>query len=310
MNADCADLKEQLIRHLASRVDVAPTRDGGCAIRTPFLDGDGDPIHVIVNQKGDCFRIDDTSTIAGHLFTLGQHMLNTPAFKLLQDVANSYGAELDYDQGAVILNAKGDRLLDGVMDLAKVVVTMVTVTPFIRVAPNRIKHRAGSRLRTRIKREYESRKIMALVEDSYELRGASGVSWPVDFHWWTDHPVDNTTQQPVSVAQQHVYVVTANLDVQEPMAKANHLATLALDAQRQSQGDDLRVVVEHPRSRGKEALSLLRTHSERLAFQVYDFDVTDERESFVAQSVKEITENSQTWQQFWLEKTSRTFGFN
>ncbi|MCY4449372.1 MAG: hypothetical protein OXE02_11100 [Chloroflexi bacterium] len=270
------------------------------------MDGDGDPIHVIVDPDGDRFRIDDTSTIAGHLFTLGQHTLNTPAFKLLRDVAESYGAELDYNRGTVILNAGGDRLLDSVMDLAKVIVTMVTATPFIRVDPNRIRHRGGSRLRTRIKREYESRNIMALVEDSYELRGTSGASWPVDFHWWTDKPAE----EPLSVAQQHVYVVTANLDVQEPMTKANHLATLALDAQRQSPADNLRVVVEHSRSRGREALSLLRTHSERLAFQVYDFDVTDERESFVAQSVKEITENSQTWQQFWLEKTSRTFGFN
>lgn len=315
----CEELKAQLIQYLTSTVDVKLTRNGGCALRTPFFDSDGDPIHVIVYQDGDSVRIEDTSTIAGHLFTLGQHALSTPAFRLLSDTVRAYGCALDFDHGTVVLNTKRDNLLDGVMDLAKIIVTMVTATPFIRVQPHRAKPGGYRRLRTRIKREYESRNILRFVEDTYELRGISGVPWPIDFHWWTDEPAvasfvaqsaaeeQRRIESPLSAVRQHVYVVTANFNVHEPMAKANYLTTLAVDAQRQSSADELRIVVDHQNPKGSEALSLLRTHSDKLGFRLYDFDVDDEREFFVTQSVKEITERAQSWREFWQEHRPSTF---
>lgn len=309
----CDELREQLVEYLVSMVDVKPARNGGCALRTPFFDSEGDPIHVIVKQDGDSVRIEDTSTIAGHLFTLGQHALTTPAFKLLKATAHAYGCTLDFDRGAVVINTNRDNLLGGIMDMAKVIVTMVTATPFIRVPPHHVKQSGYPRLRTRIKREYQLHNILSLVDDTYELTGISGVPWPIDFHWWTDEPVvasgseqrRNGASHPS--AQQHVCVVAANFNVHEPMVKANYLTTLAVDAQGQSPAHQLRVVVDHQDTSGRDAISLLRTHSDHLGFRVYDFDADEERESFIAQSVTEITERAQSWREFWQEHRGSAF---
>lgn len=297
---DCTKFKDELIRFLESRIDTLPINDERCAISTPFFDDVGDPIYVAIYEEGDSLRIEDTGTIAGHLFTLGQHTLNTPAFKLLRDIAEAYGLTLDFDRGTVTTEASIENAIERVMDLTKAIITMVTATPFIRVPPHRVKP-IGQRLRTRIRRAYKDEKILNLVEDEYQLPGASGVPWPIDFHWWIE-PDQNHIR--------HVYVVAADFNVQYPLAKANHVAALGLDAQRQANTDILRVVIDHSRrdSEAREAVSLLRTHSEQLGFKLYDFDAREERETFIRQSVNEIMEDAgESWRTFWLETSGLTF---
>ena len=202
----CAELKQEFMQFLQSQVDTYLARGGACAIRLPFLDNVGDPIHIAVYDDGDSLRIEDTGTIAGHLFTLGQHTLNTPAFRLLKEIAQAYDLTLDFDNGAVTTKANAESAVQRVMDMTKAIITMVTATPFIRVSPHRVKS-AGQRLRTRIKRAYKDANILDLVQDQYELPGESGIDWPIDFHWWlqAEHltPIHNN-------GRQHIYVVAAD----------------------------------------------------------------------------------------------------
>ena len=305
----CVQFKDELLRFLESRVDTVPLKDETCAIRTPFFDNVGDPIYVAIYQDGDSIRIEDTGTIAGHLFTLGQHTLNTPAFKLLHGIAEAYGLTLDFDKGTVTTEANSDNVIERVMDLTKAIITMVTATPLIRVPPHRVKP-VGQRLRTRIKREYKRNNILALVQDDYELRGASGIPWPIDFHWWiTPDPIATGPVASDSIDISHVYVVAADFNVQDPLVKANHVAALGLDTQRKGI-DNLRVVIDHSRkdAEAREAMSLIRTHSKRLGFKVFDFDTPDERGNFLRQSTTEILDKAgESWRASWLETSGIAF---
>lgn len=296
----CVELRDELLRFLESRVDTVPIKDETCAIRTPFFDNVGDPIYIAIYGEGDSLRVEDTGTIAGHLFTLGQHTLNTPAFKLLNNIANAYGLTLDFDKGTVTAEANTNNVIERVMDLTKAIVTMVTAAPFIRVPPHRVKP-VGQRLRTRIKQAYKGQDILNLVEDEYVLHGASGIPWPIDFHWWIS---------PDGGDISHVYVVAADFNVQDPLIKANHVTTLGLDAQRHTRADNLRIVVDHSRkdSEAREAMSLIRTHSDRLGFRVFDFDTQAERDMFLNQSAREILEEAgESWREFWREKSGLAF---
>ena len=297
---DCDDHRDRLLRYFEARVDSVPMQDETCAVRTPFFDNVGDPIYVAIRKERDSIRVEDTGTIAGHLFTLGQHTLNTPAFKLLRSISEAYGLTLDFDKGTVTTEANSDNVIERVMDLTKAIITMVTATPFIRVPPHRVKP-IGQRLRTRIKRAYKGQKILDLIEDEYQLHGASGVPWPIDFHWWIEPERDD---------RRHIYVVAADFNVQDPLVKANHVAALGLDAQRNTNVDNLRVVIDNSRrdSAGREAISLVRTHSDRLGFKVFDFDAREEREAFLGQSIREILDEAgDSWRTFWLEKSALAF---
>lgn len=299
-SSDCQVFKDQLLRFVESAFNVHEIAPNTCAIKTPFFDNVGDPIYLALHKEGKSLRIEDTGAIAGHLFTLGQHALSTPAFRLLDEIVQAYNLTLDFNQGTVSVKAEPDEAVERAMDLLKVIITMVTATPFIRVTPHRVKP-VGHRLKTRIKNAYDAERILALVEGDHRLEGMSGISWPIDFHWWVeDEPND----------RRQVYIVAADFNVSDPLVKANHVAALSIDAQRRTSADSLRVVIDHSRkdSGAKEAMSLLRTHSDSLGFRVFDFDRPEERTTFLQQSVREITEPSgEAWRTFWLERVQPLF---
>ncbi len=297
MNDQCEELKEQVQRFLADGVTSRPTRDNGCLLQMPFRDSDGDPIRIAVYHMGDSIVFNDAGVIAGNLFTLGQHIQDTPAFKLLRNLEKAYGLKLDFDNGRVTLTVTKEEMYDALIDFSKVVLTMVTAIPHIRVEPHRLKP-LGQRLKAKIKDQYKRANILDLVEHDYSLSGEIVESWPVDFHWWLRRNGN----------MEHVYVVAVDLDVTEALVKASRVTTLALDAKRLSY-DKLRVVLDShgENSNASIATSLMKKYSERLQYKVYDFGQEDERRTFINQSIDEITsELGESWRDFWRKQHALT----
>lgn len=293
MNDKCDELKGQIKQLLSDSVIVRPTRDNGCLLQVPFRDSDGDPIQVVIYDGGDGVVLSDAGLVAGHLFTLGQHTQDTPAFKLLRSLEKAYGLKLDFDNGRVTTMVTKEQLYDSLMDFTKVILTMVTAIPHIRVEPHRLKP-SGQRLKAEIRDQYRQANILDLVEHEYVLRGETVESWPVDFHWWIKR------QDRV----EHIYVVAVDLDVIESLVKAAKITTLALDAQRNID-DQLRIVLDRhgEDSDASVAASFMKAHSKKLQYKVYDFGQQEERKLFINQSVDEITgEWGESWREFWQKQ--------
>jgi hypothetical protein len=260
----------------------------------PFRDSDGDPIQIAVYYSGDSIVLNDVGAVAGNLFTLGQHTQDTPAFKLLRNLEKAYGLKLDFDNGRVTVTVTRDEMYDALMDFSKVVLTMLTAIPHVRVEPHRLKP-LGQRLRIKVRDQYEQANILQLVEHDYSLSGETVESWPIDFHWWLRRNGN----------MEHVYVVTVDLDVIEALGKASRVTILALDAKRSLTHDKLRIVVDR---HGKDssatiAATLMKKYSEKLQYHVYDFGQDNERQTFIKQSVDEITgELAEPWRDFWKKQ--------
>jgi len=299
MNMDrCEELKEQVKRFLSDNVTTRPIGDDGCLLQIPFRDSDGDPIRVAIYQVGDSIILNDAGVIAGHLFTLGQHTQDTPAFKLLRSLEKAYELKLDFDNGRVTTTVARNQIGDALTDFSKVILTMVTAIPHIRVEPHRLKP-FGQRLKAKIKDQYKQASILDLVEHDYSLSGETVQTWPIDFHWWIKR--DNNIE--------HIYVVTVDLDVIEALVKAAKVTTLALDAQRSRLNDRLRIVLDShgENSNASIATSLMKKHSEKLQYQVYDFGQDDERRLFINQSIDEITSApGESWRDFWRKQHALT----
>lgn len=303
-----------LRRRFAEGLSVLPLSDDEWMIQTPLVDSSGDPINIAISRRNGSFSFDDTGAIAGHLFSLGQHTQDTPAFKLLADLADAYSLTVDFDEGVVRASSDFDGSLDAFVDLTKVIVTLLTSTAHMRVRPRRLRI-LGPRLRSRIKRGYQQAKILALVEPDYELPGMVE-NWPVDFHWQVS---GNDHSEP-----HNVYVVAADLNVLEPLRKAERLSALAIDTREITHGNHLRVVIdthgessatskeaeelftetEEPfigsSSETSRAAQFIRGYSDRLGYTVFDFGDETQRQRFMSQSAEELLgPDGLHWREFW-----------
>ena len=75
--------------------------------------------------------------------------------------------------------------------------------------------------------------------------------------------------------------------------------------------NNLHVVIDRSRkdSETREVMSLLLAHRDSLGFQVFDFDEPEERDMFVQQSGREITEDAgDLWRAFWIERRGLSIG--
>ena len=278
---DCQLLKEHLQAKLMDSTEVRPLGNGQCLVVLPFWDDAGDPISVCVSTEGGRTMVDDGGSVAGLLFSLGQHEVTTPAFKLLEALQRSHGFQLDFDEGLVQLPVNESDIYEGVAEMAKAVMSMHTVTPHMRVS-RRSRRSYGPRLRSKISQRYRRMKVWDMVERNQQISGAKVERWPIDFLW----TIGSNGQS------RFVYVVTADLDVAEPMTKAQKVVSLSLDtqSQRQRAQTQLRVVIETGANDidSSEASEFLRFYGESLEYELFDFSLTDESSDFYKMSENEL----------------------
>lgn len=263
---------------------ILPLDIDECLVRLPFWDGGGDPVDLTVRLQAGRATIDDGGSIAGLLFSLDQDTQGTPAFKLVEDLGRTHGLEVDFNEGVVRLSVTEDDLYEGIAEMAKVVLALHTVVPHVRTTPRRVAS-FGPRLRSKIARRYRDLNILNMVQRSYRLDGATVSAWPVDFRW-------SVGSNGHSYA---VNVVTADLGVAEPIAKAHKIVALSVDThtRNSSNSDQLRVVFEsqYDNALADEASKFLRFHSDELHYDVFDLSERTESSKFFDMSVEEITRN-------------------
>lgn len=291
---NCELLLRQLRRQLEDALEVRSLDREACVLQIPFFDHGGDPLRVVVRQTTNQFIVDDGGTIAGHLFSVGQHAQDTPAYKLLDALIKAYEFEFSLDDGSVKGTAQEYDVIGKVLDLAKVMITIVTATPHMRVRAHRLR-RFGPRVRAKVKQDYAEQGILSFVEPYYELPGTAVELWPIDFHWQVRRHGEI----------QNVYVLAVDLDVAEPLRKVEYLTALAVDVRGLLNGSSLRVVADThgQNSAAQTSMKFLQQHRSMLGYMLFDFGKDIERQQFNIQSKDEIlSEAGREWRIFWQER--------
>ena len=290
---DCSQLMAVVGREIQDTLRVVPLPNGACMLSMPFLDAYGDPITVVVRRQGEAFIVDDGGRIAGELFSVGQSSPESYVYRLLQSLATAYGLQVDFDRGTVASITPQDELSYAVLNLTKVVLAVVTVTPHLGIRTRRIR-RFGRRLRKRIREQYQAHKVLDLVDPHFQMPGATVEAWPIDFHW----------QVTEDASRRDVCIVAVDLDVSEPLRKAEHLAALAVDARAYIRQNSLRIVLDrHGRnSEAQVASAFLTQHQVSLGYALFDFGLESDARRFIGQSVEELLgDQTAAWRDIWLE---------
>ena len=296
---NCKAIEESILAGFTDWSLVRSVASGECLVRLPFWDGNGDPIDLTVTVEDGLAVISDNGSIAGLLFSLGQDHQGAPALKLLDDLARAHNLKINYDEGLVQLSISEKQIYDGIAEMAKVVLSMKTVVPHIRVFPRR-PGSFGPRLRSKVAKKYRELEILHLVERSYPLVGATVSEWPIDFHWSVGH---NGTSYDVNV-------ITADLAVAEPLVKAQKIAALSVDtrAQHQSGQGQLRVAIESrdDNDQSMEAANFLRIHSDELDYRLFDLRQSIDEHEFYSSSFRELTiKFSGNWAEQFMTTANR-----
>ena len=295
---NCRWLEQSIRSGFSEWSRVTALDSGECLVRLPFWDSEGDPIELTVSVEAGRAVITDSGSIAGLLFSLGQDHQGTPAFKLLQDLAKAHNLKINFDDGLVKLSVSEGNIYDGVAEMAKVILAMKTVVPHIRQSQQR-RGSFGPRLRTKVARKYRQLEVFDLIQKSYPLAGATVSDWPIDFHWSVGR----------NGSSYEVDVVAADLNVAEPLEKAQRIAALSVDTREQHKPGIglLRVVIESQEDNAQalKAQEFLRFHSDELDYRVFDLRSQDESSEFYDSSVRELTTDiPESWAQLLSSKVN------
>jgi hypothetical protein len=273
------DVANLLRFEIMERIAVTPL-NGGFLVRLPFTDSMGDPIEMSITLTPGGLILDDLGHTAGLLFDLAQHGEEAPGHILVKNLADAYQVTIDYDRG--VLSRAADLITDAsaIVDFIKVLVSAQTVLPEIQRRKGR--RLGGSRLHTRLGREIQLLLFPEYVQRQAVVAGKHE-TWLVDYKYVSrkgDEVVD-------------ILLVTADLRVQDPREKAEHVLTLAVDVLEAPNKPDLRVVYDldgdGDSSAAQRVAALLKDYQHRIGYRTYNYGDPQEKAALKELTLQELS---------------------
>ena len=230
---------------------------------------------------------DDGGAVAGLLFSLERDEVGEPALELLSSLAKHYQLVADYDLGLVRGASSLDEISNSLPAFTRVVLTLLTAAPFLGTKKQQ-RRSMGRRLKSRVQAEYKALRINDYVEQRVQIPGTSVSHWQTDFRWQLDS----------GEYSKNVFVLTADLDIVDPIRKATNVSGLAMDTMAARKGDDLRIVIDTPKAKDEacQAADLIRQQESAFQYRVYDFADNTQRNSFLSLAEEELlSESAKEW---------------
>ena len=276
---------DEIISDLFSR-DVSATMvdDDKWEFIVPFGDQYGDPFWITVDCQGQGVTLSDGGVVAGELFSLGLDDVRSTAFKILSSLAGRHDLVIDVDHGLVKASCPLNRLGDTLPGFVRVLLAILTVAPHLETKTN-VRRVLGPRLRRRVRDSCEELGVLGLIRRDGYLRGVRNHYWPIDFQW----PIHSDPQV------QNVSILTADLNIRNPIQKASKVSMIAIDTKSGRTDHNLRVVIDSDTLIEEEALfaaDLIEEHAGALEYSVIDYGDEAGREEFLTQMRDELLNNS------------------
>jgi hypothetical protein len=266
-----------LIAHLAESVRLS-SREGISYLTMPLLDAEGEPIELaLVQQNGDIL-VHDGGKVAASLFSTDQESENSVGFKLARSMTEAYEVELNFDAGVLQRRFTEGFSAKEVWRLAEIVCAVSLAVPHLPAPRGRTA--LGTRLRGRVRSTMKDLGVLGLVEQRRRMQGRTFDQWMVDFYY-----KPNTIEPRYDVA-----VATLDLDVQEPVEKAEHAITLAMDVKEANPRAAIRVVYDTHghNSLASQASSLINAYGERIGYEAYDYRSDEDHARFIEKIEEEL----------------------
>ncbi len=264
-------------------------RAGKRYLRTPFLDLDGESIEVGITPSEEG-SVDDGGKIAAILFEFDQDAESSSGFRLVKQLLDAQDLSINFDEGLVQCDLAGRDTGRAIWLMGQTIAALATTIPFLPT-PQRQRPSLGPRLRRKIRKEMVDLQVLDFVEQRHEVPGQRIESWTVDFYY---RPVDD--HRP---GQRVVIVNTVDLDVADPVPKAEHVLALAMDVRQRLPDSSIRILFDtHGRnSESEQASNLIAGYQSDLKYEAFDYRREEEAIRFRTILEQELLEPHALWRE-------------
>ena len=240
------DNKENILSSVIERIKgqfelSIDDSSGSGIIKLPFMDSIGDNYVVrIRDDNGRCF-VDDAGRIENTIFTIRETIGERKSEKLERDLVDSFGANINQQEGVIELEVHGDEVVDCVLHLSKLMITLDTMLNQ-RVKEERERERPhrqslGPRASQRIRKSLHPAIDEGLVNYRHIVSGLTMPDWLVDF-------IYKPSIQPMAQTAEAIVVITVDLDVADPIIKSTHAFSRAIDIKAEHKNYELRIAYD------------------------------------------------------------------
>ena len=217
---ECEDLKAQLVAHFSDGATVSATSDGSCRVQLPILEPSGDFISVFVEPRGDRVAVHDGGHIRGLLFDVGPSGPSTGESGWVRQLAEASGFRFSLSEPFVATDTEPSGVSYWVFELARLIGTVASTVP-VAAPPRRRAPRYSRKVATLLAEILNREGLAAAVELNKTVIGITRRTRHVDVRY--------LRREAMPKRERWVYVLTANLGVQNPLGVAERLLTSGMD---------------------------------------------------------------------------------
>jgi len=216
-------LKEELCNRIQYYLD----EDSGAGIFImPIKDNMGDNFVIRLREKNSHYIIDDGGAIGNTLFIMSETIGGTRASKLVSDLTHNFDCHPNRAEGVIELIAPEEKIVSTLLHFTKLLVTLDTMLVEVgkeereaeRPQRQSLGPRASQRVRKRLKPLIKAEKVRQRVI----IAGLTVPDWMVDFAY-------EPKIEPVAHTIELALLITVDLAVLDPIAKATHAFSRAVD---------------------------------------------------------------------------------
>lgn len=283
---NCDQLEHSLIEYLTANTRVL-SNEHACRVETPLREVNGDAVNIFVEERDGRLMVHDGGHIAGTFFEAGPAGASAADKRLLDNLVKESSLEVDSNNGIVFAMAETSSLNYWMFEVARTVLIASSAIP--AAAPRRRRRRRlGPRIAQQIVERLMAEGMMSVIKPGMNVRGVTEQERYVDLSYTI--AADPRRQE----ADTTVFILAMDLDVANPIAKANHGLVVATDLSRAAIGNnqiDVRIVhsVGTANGHSERAKKLIQVAAGKHLLTDYSWDDPEDQARFLRRVGQEVS---------------------
>jgi len=264
---------------------ISPT-EGGCKVALSLLEPSGDAVNIYIEEALTGFMIHDGGHIRGILFQAGPAGASPSDKRAINNLIADTGLKSDSDTGRVFAQADDHNLVYWVMEIARTISVGAAMIPTSTPRSWR-NRRLGPRIASAITKRLVTEGLMGAIHPGTNIRGITEQERYVDLSY-------TIPKNRIGVAvDTTVLILTLDLDVNNPIAKANSGLAVATDlvgAAREDHAVNVRLVhsVGSANGNAERARRLIKVVADKHLLQDYSWDDPEDQGRFITTVGQEL----------------------
>lgn len=236
------DIIDQLKKTLGEQCHFYSDEISGMFILVlPFKDSIGDNFIIRLKEENDGYILDDGGLINNSAFIISETVGGKKADRLVSSLVKNFNARINQEEGVIELSSRIDEIISRLFHFGKLLVTidtmLVEVTKEEKETNKTQRESLGPRASHKLRKPLNQLIRDGIVNHRYMVDGLTVPDWIVDFAY-------RPTITQLGDLPEMVVFITVDLAVLDPILKAAHAFSRAIDIKAAHKYYDIQVAFD------------------------------------------------------------------